>query len=101
MTLHINYVTADTVSIQIIPSAATSSLPAGVYSPTQPLLYPKAYVESPGNGATYIYLTGKTSGPVSTTNPQIWIYSDKQTADYLFTPVQTPTISNAIRFAKK
>ncbi|MFD2571561.1 hypothetical protein ACFSUS_13030 [Spirosoma soli] len=100
LTLQIKYITADTVSVQIIPTGTTNSLPNGVYSPTQTLSYPKAYVESPNNTATYIYLMGKSGGTVSTTNPQIWIYSDKNTADYLFTPAQTPAFSKSIRFQK-
>ncbi len=101
LTLQIKYITADTVSVQIIPTGTTSSLPSGVYSPTQTLSYPKAYVESPNKTATYIYLMGKSGSTVSITNPQIWIYSDKNTADYLFTPIQTPAFSKSIRFQKK
>jgi hypothetical protein len=100
LTLQIKYVSADTVSVQIVPSATTNALPNGVYSPTQTLSYPKAYVESPNHTATYIYLMGKSGTTVSTTNPQIWIYSDKHTADYLFTPAQTPSFSKSIRFQK-
>lgn len=100
LTLQIKYVSADTVSVQITPSVTVNALPSGVYSPIQTLSYPKAYVESPNNTATYIYLMGKPRAPVSVNDPQIWIYSSKQTADYLFTPVQTPTISRAIRFQK-
>ena len=100
LTLQIKYVSADTVSVLIVPSTTTAALPNGVYSPTQTLSYPKAYAESPTNTATYIYLLGKSSSTVSTTNPQIWIYSDKHTADYLFTPAQTPNFPKAIRFQK-
>ena len=100
LTLYINYVSADTVSVQIVPSATTNTLPTGVYSPTQTLSFPKAYVESPNNTATYIYLMGKSGSTVSTTNPQIWIYSDRHTADYFFSPAQTPNFSKSIRFQK-
>jgi|GEM_PF-2545575 len=100
LTLKINYVSADTVSVEITPSAANTTLPNGVYSPSQTLSYPKAYVESPTGTATYIYLSGKPGDPVSTTSAQIWLYSDKQTADYLFTPQQTPKFPMAIRFQK-
>lgn len=71
LTLQINYVSADTVSVQITPSTTANGLPAGVYSPTQTLSYPKAYIESPDNTGAYIYLMGKSSSTVSTTNPQI------------------------------
>lgn len=100
LTLQIKYITADTVSVQIIPTATTNSLPNGVYSPTQTLSYPKAYVESPNHTGAYIYLLGKSGSTVSVTNPQIWIYPDKNTADYLFTPFQTPAFSKSIRFQK-
>ncbi len=100
LTLQIKYVSADTVSVQITPSASTTALPTGVYSPTQTLSFPNAYVESTNNTATYIYLRGKSVTTVSTTNPQIWIYSDKRRADYLFNPTQTPNFSKAIRFEK-
>lgn len=100
LSLQIKYVATDTVSVQIIPSTATTALPAGIYSPTQTLSYPKAYAELSSNGGTYIYLMGKSNGPVSVTNPQIWIYSDRRRADYLFTPTQTPNFSKAICFEK-
>ena len=100
LTLQIKYVSTDTVSVQITPSSMANALPNGVYFPTQTLFYPKAYIESPTNTATYIYLTGKPGSPISTTNTQIWIYKDKQSADYFFTPQQTPSIARSIRFEK-
>ncbi len=100
LTLQIKYVSTDTVSVQITPSSTANALSNGVYSPTQTLSYPKAYIESPTNTATYIYLTGKPGSPISTTNTQIWIYKDKQSADYFFTPQQTPSIARSIRFQK-
>jgi hypothetical protein len=100
LTLDIKYVSTDTVSVQITPSS-TVSLPDGVYSPSQTLVYAKAYIESPSNSAAYIYLKGKQGNQVSIDNPQIWIYKDKQSADYFFVPQQTPTIPKGIRFEKQ
>ena len=100
LTLHIKYVSTDSVSVQLIPSSSANALPQGVYSPTQTLSYPRAYIESPTNTTTYVYLTGKPGSPISTTNAQIWIYKDKQSADYFFTPQQTPSIARSIRFQK-
>ena len=101
LSLHISYVSADTVSVEITPSAATGSLPDGVYSPTQTLVYPKAYVETLPNMTTYIYLTGKPTTVGAPAENQIWIYKGNQIADYIFTPKQTPHFSTDIRFEKQ
>jgi hypothetical protein len=100
LTLQIKYVATDTVSVEIKPSSNSSSLPDGVYSPNQTLVYPKAYVDLSNTGSTYIYLSGKKEAQVSVTNPQIWMYKNTKNADYFFAPQQTPNHPSGIRFEK-
>lgn len=98
LTLQIKHVSTDTVSVEIIPSSSTSSLPDGIYSPTQTLFYPKAYIESPNTKTSYIYLAGKQGSQISATNPMIWIYRATKSADYFFAPQKTPNSPHSVRF---
>jgi hypothetical protein len=102
VTLQIKYVSADTVQVKIEPTPVGITLPAEIYSPTQTLTYPKAYVKSIDYGSRkdyYVYL-------IPATDPNIYdkvilLYSGNSLADYIFTPIPTPSFSTIIRFEKR
>lgn len=99
ISLEIKYVAPDTVSVAITPSQVNASMPAGVYSPTQVLFYPKAYIEK--NGRSYIvYLIPPAKDREGLENV-VMLYEGYNWADYVYTPPQTPSISTKVRFVKE